>query len=289
MEHIDKKEAALKVAATHHDFLEKATHKYMELTGQISKEFRHKLDEMCNECLQNYQRVTDEGITCEDIKSIIVDCIYPTEITCDDSFRAAQEEMLGQLPGYYRHPVGNGHSNSEHEIFFGDTGFDVGAVGSPPWTRHESLLNLPEPLQSEIREYAIEAETDKYRLRRLRQEAAGLRELLAKAREAYNSPDNSHNRNVRVVQVLGLSTGKRPSADHYAAYERYVKLVRNEGRKREDALKTVQREFDYNSVDAARKKLFEMLREVKEWWKTSGKIKPDNLEKYWKGLVPSKR
>ena len=271
MENMDKEEAALKVAATHHDFLEKATHEYMKLTGQISKEFRQKLKEMCKECLQiHYQSVTEKEITCEDLKALDINCIYPSSITWNGSFRAAREEMLGFLPGY-RHPLGNGHNTIEYEVFFGDTNFDVGMVAPPRWIRHKSLLSLPEPLRDEINDYAMEAEHDKYRLRRLRKENKELRELFDNARKAYekiNDKDGSCKRSRRVAKVLGLSSGqgKTQSIDHRGAYEEYVLLVRNQGKSREEALERVQQEYGYNSEVTASKSITNELKKVKDWW-----------------------
>jgi hypothetical protein len=316
MENMGKEKAALKVAAMHHNFLEKATHKYMELTGQVSEEFRQKIDEMCTECLQiHYQSVTEKEITCEDLKALDINCSYPSEITCDNSFRAAQKEMLKSLPGY-RHPVAK--RIIEKEIFFGDTNLDVGMVGYPRWIRHKSLLSLPEPLRDEIDDYAMEAEHDKYRLRRLRKENEELRELITTARKAYkkiDDNDDSHSRNTRVVQALGLSSGKkgnRQSIDHRGAYKKYVWLLRNRGKSREEALEYVQQEFGYQSVDSARNSLYKELRKVKDWWYAREgrdsvlygyyvelgrleledwfqmKEKADLLENYWTGLILSK-
>ncbi len=121
-------------------------------------------------------------------------------------------------------------------------------------------------------------------------ECSELRRKFNAACEAYkkrNDEDNSCGRSRRVVEALGLDRigpGNRQSRDHRAAYEKYVRLVRNEGWKREDTLKNVQGEFGYNSIDSARNSLYKELKKVKEWWK-----KQKDLEKYWKGLIPSKK
>lgn len=290
MEYMDKKEVALKAAAKHHDFLDKATHEYMELTGQVSKEFRQKLDDMCNQCLRGYQRVSNGEITCEYLKANKINCIYPYEIKLDDSFRAAREEMLGLLPGYQQ-PVRN--ILREYQIFF----------GKPP------IEGSKYPIMDD-------AELDKYYLSKARKENEELRKQLAAAREAYkkvNDADDSHSRNARVVQALGLSSGKkgnRQTTDHRQVYIRYVRLVRNEGKSREEALKIVHQEFPYNSVNSARKHLRNELKKVKDWWRNRndlhyalyelheeleklnelyqpGKKRAAILENYWKGLIPS--
>lgn len=316
MESMKKEEAALKAAAKHHDFLDKATHEYMELTGQVSEEFRQKLDDMCNQCLQRYQRVSNGEITCEYLKANKINCIYPYEIKLDDSFRAAREEMLDLLPGYLQ-PVRN--ILREYQIFFGNPPIERPKypIVSHLWTRDKHLSSLPEPLRDTIQQYAMDAELDKYYLSKARKENEELRKQLAAAREAYkkiNDDDDSHERNARVVQALGLSSGqgKAKSTDHRAAYMRYVRLVRNEGKSREEALKRVQQEFPYNSINSARIYLYAELRKVKDWWRNRndlnyalyelheeleklnelyqpGKKRGAILENYWKSLIPSKK
>jgi hypothetical protein len=315
MESMKKEEAALKVAAKHHDFLDKATHEYMELTGQVSEEFRQKLDDMCNQCLQGYQRVSKGEITCEYLKANKINCIYPYEIKLDDSFRAAREEMLDILPGYLQ-PVRN--ILREYQIFFGKPPIERPKypIVSPLWTMDKHLASLPESLRDTIQQYAMDAELDQYYFGKAMKENEELRKQLAAAREAYkkiNNDDDSHERNARVVQALGLSSGKkgnRQTTDHRQAYMRYVRLVRNEGESREEALKRVHQEFPYNSVNSARKHLRNELKKVKDWWRNRndlhyalyelheeleklnelyqpGKKRAAILENYWKGLIPS--
>ncbi len=161
MEYMDKKEAALKVAAMHHNFLDKATHEYMKLTGQVSEEFKQKLDDMRNVCLQPHNRsVTEKEITCEDVKAFD-DCLmlcYTEEIIRDSGFRAAQKEMLDLLPGY-RHPAEG--SLKEYEIFFGDTRCELLDLQLPVWLNDDNLSKLPE-LYGEIRDYVRDAEQIKH-------------------------------------------------------------------------------------------------------------------------------
>ena len=316
MEYMDKKEAALKVAAQHHDFLDKATHEYIKLSGYADEKLKQKFDDMCSRCLKHYRLTCDEEITCEDIRSI-ADCIYLPEITWDDSFRAARKEMLDLLKGYL-HPVGS--KLREYQIFFGTTLFEYAEypIVEPVWIRDKHITNLPKLLQETIHEYAMDAELDKYYLSKARKENEELRKQLAAAREAYkeiDDADDSHKRNKRVAQALGLSSGKkgnRQTTDHRQAYMRYVRLVRNEGKSREEALKIVQQEFPYNSIDAARKSLYAELRKVKDWWHKRddlesvlydlyeelgelneiyqpGKKRAAILENYWKGLIPPKK
>ncbi len=276
----------------------KATHEYMKLTGQVSEEFRQKLDDMCKDCLSRHnntlvyirQNGFDADIkefTCDDIKQ----CKYPYEIKEDSTFRAAREEMLALLPGY-RQPVRD--ILREYQIFF----------GKPP------IEGSKYPIMDD-------AELDKYYLSKARKENEELRKQLAAAREAYkkvNDADDSHSRNARVVQALGLSSGqgKAQSINHRQVYIRYVRLVRNEGKSREEALERVQQEFPYSSIDSARKSLYSELRKVKEWWRNRndldyalyelheeleklnelyqpGKKRAAILENYWKSLIPSKK
>lgn len=286
MEDTKKEEAALKAAAKYHDYLAKAVLEYIELTGQEDDDLKQEIDKACKECedfLSGY-----EGDGCEYMKQED-GCFIPDSVEHCSSFRAAQEEMLGLLPGY-RHPAKD--SLTENRIFFSEQVTDM-RIKFPVWMNDDDFLKLPSELSGKIRDYIRDAEISKWTLTR---ECNELRAKFIAAREAYkkiNDKDESHQRNTRVVQALGFSSGqgKTKSLEHRQAYIRYVRLVRNEGKSGEEALEIVQQEFTYNSIDSARNYLYEELRKVKEWWSkpTAWCQKPINIKKYWKSLIPSKK
>uniref|UniRef100_UPI004057B1A2 hypothetical protein n=1 Tax=Candidatus Electronema sp. TaxID=2698783 RepID=UPI004057B1A2 len=283
MESMKKEEAALKAAAKYHDYLAKAVLEYMELTKQIDDDLRRQIHESCEECLSPYNGEID----CEYMKQQ-GGCFLPDSVENCSSFRAAQEEMLSLLDGY-RHPAKD--SLTENRIFFGEQVNDM-RIKFPVWMNDRDFLKLPSELSGKIRDYIRDAEISKWTLTR---ECNDFRGKFIAAREAYkkiNDKDKSHQRNTRVVQALGLSSGqgKTKSLEHRQAYIRYVRLVRNEGKSRKEALDVVRKEFDYNSPDAAIKSLYVELKKVKEWWRkpTAWCQKPITIEKYWASLILSK-
>ncbi|WP_339137137.1 MAG: hypothetical protein WGN25_04045 [Candidatus Electrothrix sp. GW3-4] len=285
---MDKKEAAFEVTKKHSDSLGKATLEYMNLTGQIKDGLQQRIDKECKECLLPF----NDELGCDDIKKEGGCFLSDADaIKYCSSFRVAQKKMLDLLPDY-RHPTKG--ILTELEIFFGDTGCEFFDTEWPSWMKNYNFREVTPELSKEIREYVRDAE---YIKKHLIKEYKKLESLVAAAREAYKErdKDDSHKRNARVVQALGLSSGKkgnRLSRDHRGAYEKYVRLVRNEGKSREESLEFVQQEFDYNSVDSARKSLYAELRKVKNWWSSRDDLDSERScfsENYWKGLIPSKK
>jgi hypothetical protein len=181
----------------------------------------------------------------------------------------AEEEMLHLLPGY-RHPVNDGFA--ERMIFLAELTLDMTLTGYN-WTplMMEVKESLTEPLRSKVLKCMKDFELAKGKLNSANDELLELRSLLDEAHDDYQPSfdgERSDSRNKRVVQTLGLSTGRRQQwIDHEAAYASYVRIVRHKGLSRTDATLQIKNTFGYQSEDATLKALNKQLLQIINKWK----------------------
>ena len=290
-----KKKIAHEVAAKYSTHLDMATHHYMKLTGLLDKapkdfqyEIKHHFDDL-QSCLKQAQKEAPSFVLENDHYQ------YRWVITCAKPFMQAQKQMLSVLDGY-RHPVQ--HDLLEMEIFFGDLGIKHGplVVGFPDQVRSDKDFNcIPKSLRQKICDYIDEAEDTKRHYKDCRKELIGLRKMIDHATDEFKQlpeNDSSAKRNQRVAAAMGLAPGQKGrtiNIDHDGAYACYVRLVRSQGKSRQDAIKIVRNEFDYLSNDTTIKSLHDSLLKVKKWWETTKRKKPSGLKEYWIGLIPDRR
>jgi len=209
----------------------------------------------------------------------------------DRSGEECRDEMLLFLPGY-RHPVNDPFV--ERMIFIDPQGpsFRGSAFHVPLFVDQMKSLGVEGELLAEIEQHTIEAERCKLERIEFNNKAEHLERLFDEAEIAFRdkSLTRSTQKNARVVQTLGLSTGKPAKRfDADKAWETYViELVRKQGLSREDAANKIKEQFGYASYDATVKRLRDNWNALKTKWKTTAPDSLPSVMRYLAKLVPGR-
>jgi hypothetical protein len=184
----------------------------------------------------------------------------------------------------FRHPLSD--PLDEFFIFNGPPVFGGGGLywKIPPW-----VAGLGDKARREIEDVFKQNVQLKKQLNECRKEKSELKAILEKAESAYREKHpTSHQRNVAVVQVLGLSKGKRPPEhDPKQIYREYVYLVRKEGLTRDEAVAKITGIYQRNSKKALVKVLRDEKEKLIDGWKKANPSRAVYLKKFLRNLVPT--
>jgi hypothetical protein len=202
-----------------------------------------------------------------------------------------QEEFLGSLP-LYRHPVKD--KLIEYMIFIDMKCIksDGSVYRKPEFIDKLEEAGIPDTLVSEVKEYVREAELIKIELTQCNSELDAYRTTFKKAHQIYekNRDERSSSRNTKVVQALGLSTGKTlKRLNRKDIYIDYIKFIRNKGLPRIVAVEKTRKKHGINSFDRTLQILFEHRSDLLEKWKKHHPTLVSEIESRLEGLIPSRR
>ena len=202
-----------------------------------------------------------------------------------------RDEMLSMLPPY-RHPV-NGEL-IEYMIFFDPDCAGITGLGyeQPAFVEALKKEGVAENLLTAAKKYVRESERRQIELAQCKDELGELKAQLSEARRVYdeNRDERPERRNALVAQAIGLSTGFSPKRiDKKKAYVDYVKLIREKGFSRKNAVEATQKKHSLNSYDSTLLVLFEYQKSIfKKWTQQHSSMFPD-IKKRLRGLIPSRR
>lgn len=243
---IDREQAARKAAAMYSTDGAQAVFKYMELTSQFD----------------------------------------PSTFSTDEWDRL-QKEMLSLLP-FYLHPSSG--LDQERIRFMGDLSINLKFVGwsEPEFLTHLKKENVSDEIIEEIQKYVRESEVQRGQLSAYKSQRNALEKITQDAERIYreNLDKRSSERNKKVVQYLGLSSGKREEhINKEKVYVDYLDLVRKKGMSLQEATETVQEMHNILSVDATLKILFAYRKERLDYLEVNNPVIKPFFEKYTKGLI----
>ncbi len=207
-----------------------------------------------------------------------------------DTDNEVRDEMLSLLP-LYRHPTADIFGEYMQFIDYDCMEISMTAYQVPLFLNQLKKTVVEPALIEEIKLYVEVSEQSKNALSVCQSKLTDLENILSDVQKVYDkySHERSEKRNSRVVQVLGLSTGKRAKDfDHKKLYIEYVHLVRKDGLSRiiavEELMNKYLRSYDtiLNILNTQRSNV------IKKWKEKSPSLAP-MIRKRLKGFVPQDR
>lgn len=207
-----------------------------------------------------------------------------------DEYSKIKDEMLSLLP-LYRHPTND--EFTENMIYFDPDFMSINgsAYKQPDFITKLEEAGIDSDTLTAIREYVRDSELRIIELAQCKDELNELKTMFPDAKKIYeeNRHERSDKRNALVVQAIGLSTGHPTERiNKRKAYFDYVTLVRKEGMSRNEAVKAIQKKYDFSSYDATLKLLYEYRTSLFKKWEQQHPSMLPKIKKRLKGLVPSR-